>query len=406
MKVLQVNVVYKYGSTGKIVSDIHSLLLSRNIEAFVYYGRGKRIIENNIVKLAPEILMKIQSLYSKITGYQYKGAYWGTNKLIKLINKNKPDVVHLQCINGYIVDIYKILDFLKSNNIPTVITLHAEFMFTGGCAHSFDCERWKTGCYDCPERHESGSYFFDRSKEQWNYLNESYRGFNNVVITAVSGWLKERAALSPFFQDKRIEVVHNGLDTDVFHPTDSTELIKRHNLTGSKVILHVTPNFNSIIKGGKYVLELAKRFENSNPEIKIIVIGYNGDKQNLPSNIIPVQFTRDQAELAQYYSLADITLLTSTRETFSMVTAESLCCGTPVVGFQAGGPESITIPEFSSFVPFGDLEKLEEAVLNLISMKKTNFNNEISELAKMRYSKEIMVNQFVEIYNSFFPKSE
>ena len=75
MKVLQVNVVYKYGSTGKIVSDIHSLLISNNINAYVYYGRGKKVEESNVLKLAPEIVMKLQSLYSKVTGYQYKGAY-------------------------------------------------------------------------------------------------------------------------------------------------------------------------------------------------------------------------------------------------------------------------------------------------------------------------------------------
>jgi len=233
MKILQVNVVYKYGSTGKIVSDIHNSLLKRNIQSIVYYGRGKNVNNTFVQKLAPEILMKLQSLYSKITGYQFKGAYWGTKKLIKLINENKPDIVHLHCINGYIVDIYKILDYLKKNNIATVITLHAEFMFTGGCAYAFDCDRWKTGCYNCPQRNESGSFFFDRSNEQWNYLNESYRGLNNVVITAVSGWLKERAALSPFFQDKRIEVVYNGLETDVFHPSDCNEIRLRHNLTSN-----------------------------------------------------------------------------------------------------------------------------------------------------------------------------
>ena len=55
----------------------------------------------------------------------------------------------------------------------------------------------------------------------------------------------------------------------------------------------------------------------------------------------------DQSELAAFYSLADVTLLTSEKETFSMVCAESLCCGTPVVGFQAGAPEGISLPAVS-----------------------------------------------------------
>lgn len=78
----------------------------------------------------------------------------------------------------------------------------------------------------------------------------------------------------------------------------------------------------------------------------------------------------DQELLAKYYSMADVTLLTSKKETFSMVTAESLCCGTPVVGFKAGAPEQIAIKEFSEFVEYGDLNSLYNKMLVILDTKK------------------------------------
>ncbi len=398
MKILQVNVVYKSGSTGKIVYDIHSSLLNRGIESYVAYGRGEKIKENNIYKLAPEFLMKVQSLYSKITGYQYKWCYWSTRRLIKLIDKIKPDIVHLHCINANTTDVYKTLDYLKENNILTVLTHHAEFMYTGGCAHAYECERWKTGCYDCPQSgNKRISFFFDRSKEHWHYLKASYNGFDKLVNTCVSGWLKSRVELSPYFKKNRNEVVLNGLDTKIFTPRTYSELVSRYNLENKKIILHVTPNFSDPFKGGKYIIELAKKFINAQPDFVIIIIGRNISVPPELTNIIPISFTKDQKELAQFYSLANITLLASKRETFSMVTAESLCCGTPVVGFESGGPESIAIPKYSSFVPHGKIEELERVALDWIDFKNRS-NSEISLEAKRVYSKDIMVENYLSIY--------
>ena len=105
----------------------------------------------------------------------------------------------------------------------------------------------------------------------------------------------------------------------------------------------------------------------------------------------------DQKELAKYYGMADVTLLTSKRETFSMVTAESLSCGTPVVGFKAGAPEQIAIKEYSEFVEYGDVESLTEKVKAYLSR---DFNKEeISRLAHEKYADEKMIEETIKIYN-------
>ena len=180
-------------------------------------------------------------------------------------------------------------------------------------------------------------------------------------------------------------------------PSSSFDLLKKkHHLTVEKIVLYVSPSFSSPSKGGHFILELAKRLENEN--IIFIAVGFDGDENLLPKNIIGVRHTKDQKELAKYYSMADVTVLTSKRETFSMVCAESLSCGTPVVGFKAGAPEQIALKEFSEFVDFGNVNELEKTLLNWLNKDKNSFQD-LSVLAKAEYSRELMYKRYVAVYN-------
>ena len=54
MKILQVNSVYKKGSTGKITYDLHKGLLARGEESVVCYGRGAQYREPHGCKVCGE----------------------------------------------------------------------------------------------------------------------------------------------------------------------------------------------------------------------------------------------------------------------------------------------------------------------------------------------------------------
>lgn len=393
MKVMQVNVVYPVGSTGKIVNDIHKQLLEDGHESIVCYGRGIEISESNIYKIAPEFIMKMQSLQAKMTGFAYGGASYSTNRLIKIIANEKADIIHLHCINGFMVNIYRLLEYLKEKKIPTVLTLHAEFMYTAGCGYSLDCEKWKSGCGNCPQRDggRPASVFFDKSAQEWMLMKKAIEPFDNLFITVVSPWIYKRAMSSPFFKNKKIHIILNGIDTEnVFRP----HVLKRDfEMDNKKIVLHVTASFKNPIKGGEYVIRLAEQL----PEIIFIIIGFDGDKKRkLPANIYTVSKIENQQNLAKYYSLADLTILTSKKETFSMVCAESLACGTPVVGFKAGAPELIALKEFSEFVDFGNIDFLKTAILRWINKK--NMQENIYEKAKSLYSRRIMYEKYVNLY--------
>lgn len=395
MRILQINVVYKVGSTGKIVNDIHNQLLKSGQESFVIYGRGKTISESNVYKTSPDWEGKLQALFGRLTGDFYGGALYSTHKLIKRIKSIAPEVVHLHLMNGNYVNNYRLLSFLAENNYQTIITLHAEITYTGICEHAFDCERWKTGCGKCPQVFKKyKSLFFDRTAMEWHKKAKAFAKFRSLTIVSVSAWLENRAKQSPMFKNRDFYVVGNGVDTTIYKPVNAGPLREKLGLTNEKVILHVTPSFKSIVKGGKHVIEIAKRLQNEN--VKVIIVGFDGYSGRLASNVIPISHTHSQQELVQYYSLATITLLTSKLETFSMVCAESLSCGTPVIGYKAGAPEQISIADYSEFVPNGDVDALEQAIKRWLA--KDTQSQDVLQKVNDRYSILNMVEGYKRIY--------
>lgn len=401
MKVMQINCVYNYGSTGKITHDLHMYLQSRGVESVVYYGRRDKTSDPGVTKICSEIYAKANNLLSRFTGLMYGGCFLSTTWLIHCIRKERPDVVHLQCINGYFVNIYRLVTWLKKQGIKTVLTLHAEFMYTANCGYALDCDRWQIGCGACPRlRRETKSLLLDGTARSYSKMLKAFAGFDeNLTVVSVSSWLKKRAEQSPILRGKHHCVIFNGVDTEVFHPYDTEALRKKHGLSNERILFHATPFFSDDpehIKGGYYILRLAEILADQN--VKLIVAGDYAAGLQIPKNMILLGSIDNQKELAHYYSMADVTVLTSQKETFSMVTVESLCCGTPVVGFQAGGPEQIALPEFSRFVQWGDIRHLTKEVETLL---KSTVNDTITAKCSARaYSKNTMAEAYLNLYNS------
>ncbi len=396
MKILQINSLYGEGSTGKITKELHYGLLDSGIESIVCYGRGANTKDVGVYRVNNNFCGKVNHLIANITGLMYGGCYISTRKTIRLIMKVKPDIVHIQCINGNFVNVYKLVKWLNKSNIKTVLTLHAEFMYTANCGHALDCNQWQDGCKKCENyKNKTGSYFFDNTNKSHRLMMEAFKNFENLNVVSVSPWLMNRAKHSIILKDKKHSVIYNGLDTNVFKVYNTYELKKKHNISTEKIIFHATPWFDNDpenIKGGYYVLKMADLLKAQN--IKIMVAG-NYDKNLLiPENMIMLGKVNNQEELAKYYSMADVTLLTSRKETFSMVTAESLCCGTPVIGFKAGAPEQIAIPEYSLFVDYGKIDTLINNINFDLKQDQVNISNKAIDL----YSSQQMLDKYIALY--------
>ena len=393
MRILLINSVYAVGSTGKIVEDIKHYCENKGDEVLILYGRQGRNTDSAVIKVSTEIEAKVHSVLSRFTGLDFGFSPLATAKVISEIKKFCPDVVHLHCLNGHFINVFHLLKYLKVQNIPTVLTLHAEIMHTAGCEHAFECQKWIGGCYDCDRiRGCVTHYFRDDARYAYEEMRAAFFGFQNLTIVGVSTWLVNRARQSGIFKSCSAEfsTIENGLDTNVFHQMKMNDNSLKDVINLKKpVILHVTPDFNHPLKGGYYVIKLAE----AHPDWTFVIVGYNG-ASHLPGNVIPISHTKNRAELASYYNIANITLLTSKRETFSMVCAESLACGTPVVGFKAGGPESVFAGDYARFVEYGDISGLGYAIKKILSNPPSINSAEIC----FRFSSDRMAEKYRECY--------
>ncbi|MCA1031317.1 glycosyltransferase [Bacillus timonensis] len=398
MKVLLIDVNYKYSSTGKIVHDLYTDLTNNGHQAAVCYGRGPLENAPNVYKFSSNAEVYAHALLTRVTGLTGKYSPLATRNLIKFMDEFKPDVVHIHELHAYFINIAPVLNYLKENKVKTIWTFHCEFMYTGKCGHAFDCEKWKTECGNCPQvREYPSSFFFDFTRKMFNEKKKLFNGFDNLTIVTPSYWLSGRVNES-FLADKDVRVIHNGIDTtNTFYPRNFDHLKKLHNITDEKIVVAVAPDLMSEQKGGRWVKELAARFKDK--RVKFILIGVDDLSEEFGDNIIALGRTKNQIELAEYYSMADLTILTSMKETFSLVCAESLACGTPIIGFDSGAPSEVAPKGYGMFVPYGDVDSLEKAVR--VSFEETeifNSKDECVNYSKHNYSKESMYNNYLDLY--------
>lgn len=399
MKIIIANWVYNWGSTGYIARDLKNELELLGHKVLAVAGK-KYGSDNVMVFCKPSEQIFFWRLH-RLGVSRFKGSKKAAIRLIHYIEQEKPEIVNLHLLHCNYIDFYYLLGWLGQHNIKTIITNHAELYFTGSCGYAYDCLNWQTNqCRNCPDkRYATGAFIWGNTHSNWVRMYNAISQFKpeNLAFTAVSPWTRDRVLQSPITNRYDCNVTLNGLDIKTFYKRDDTSKVLDR-IGGEPYILWVTANFNpqnkDDVKGGWYLVELAKLMPNQ----RIVVVATNfSNTDDLPGNIYLWGKAKDQNELAQLYSAAKLSVLVSRRETFSMVTAESLCCGTPVVGFKAGGPETITIPEYSRFVDQADTRALAENIEEMLSI---NFDqHQISNKAREKYSPRAMALQYLDAYN-------
>ena len=398
MKIIHINCVYPYGSTGKITSELHRALSKDGHDSLVIYGRGKRRKEKNTYQVSNEFCGKLNHLFTRFTGMMYGGCFFETRKLIRILKQEEPDIVHIQCINGYFVNIYKLIEYLKKTKTKTVITLHAEFMYTANCGCTFGCEKWKNGCGDCPKLYQATeSYLLDRTSRSFLRMQRAFSGFEkDVKVIGVSEWLSKRAARSPIMENLDIRTIYNGIDTRSFLVRDGRRMREELNIAEEeKLVLWVTSVFTN--EKGKEAFENLVEMS-SGKNWRFVVVGTKHAYMD-KKNVIFYGKVADPKILAALYSAADVTISLSRQESFPTVFVEAQCCGTPVVGFNVGGVKESIRTGMGEAVQLGDFEGFMKAI-ETWSAEKRNIPAETVEETRLFFAADRMIREYRKVYEN------
>ena len=363
MKIVQINATCGFGSTGKICTSVSELLSAENIENYILYVSGKSSFPYGL-KYASDKYIKLQPLKSRIYGNYGFNSQYATKKLIKELERIKPDIVHLHNLHGHNCNLTMLFSYLKTKNIKLFWTFHDCWAFTAYCPHftMVKCDKWKNECYECPQKRYY-SWFFDRSKYLFNEKKRLFQGLDLTIITP-SQWLAGLVKQS-FLKDCPVKVINNGIDLSVFKPTKSW-FREKNGLTDNKIVLGVAFGWG-IRKGLDVFIELSNRLPD---DYRIVLVGTddNIDKQ-LPSNIVSIHRTQNQKELAEIYTAADVFANPTREENYPTVNMESVACGTPVVTFKTGGSPEILDETCGSVVDCDDIEGMESEIRRICEEK-------------------------------------
>ena len=357
MIIAQINATCGAGSTGKICISVSELLSENGAENYIFYSSGSSDYPLGI-KYANEIAIKMQTLVSRISGNYGFEARSITERLIKELERISPNIIHIHNIHSHSCNLEILFNYIRKNNIKTYWTFHDCWAFTAYCPYFdiFECDKWKTGCKKCPQIKQY-SWFFDRSEYLYNKKKSVIEGTDLTIITP-SQWLAGLVKES-FFKDYPVKVINNGIDLNVFKPTDS-DFRKKHNLENKYMVLGVAFGWGKR-KGLDVFCELAKRLDNK--RYQIVLVGTNDDVDKLlPKNIISIHRTQNQQELAEIYTAADLFVNPTREENYPTVNMEAIACGTPVVTFNTGGSPEIIDQSTGWVVDKNDIKTLVKII--------------------------------------------
>lgn len=360
-------------------------------ESYIAYGRMCNPSKSAMIKIGTKADNYVHFGYDRFFDLEGRGSVSATKKLIEKIKEINPDVVQLHNIHDHFLNYEILFEYLNQTNIQVVWTFHDCWAFTGHCYHFVfaNCTKWQTECGKCPRRNK----IIDHSTENYLLKKRLFTSNKNLTIVPCSYWMGNFVKES-FFKNKRIEVIHNGVDLNVFKP------ITRAKKNDSKFRVIAVSNVWLPYKGLNDMFMLRKMLSD---EYDVIMVGLS-EKQmkTLPSGIRGIQRTQNVQELVALYNEADVLINPTYADTFPTVNIEALACGTPVLTYKTGGsPEAVT-SETGWVVEQGDLESAASIIKSLAQKDKNELKSQrlaCRERAVSVFDKELCFEKYIELYN-------
>jgi len=393
MRIIQINSFFNSGGPPRIVQGIYNTLEEQGHSCVLAACRERPIAGMNIIKIGSPLNKYVHCIMTRLFDSEGLSSVHATKELIKKIKAYKPDVIQLHNLHGYYINYEILFKFIKETNVSVVWTLHDCWAFTGHCAY-FDyiaCEKWKSGCYNCPQKKNyPKSVLLDCSKRNYQKKMESFCNVKNMSIVTPSHWLADLTKKS-FLREYPIEVIHNGIDLNVFKPSQGS-FREKHNLKEKFIVLGVAQVWDER-KGLDYFIKISKTLNN---DFKVVLVGLSDkEKSKLPSNIIGINRTNNVRELVEIYTEADVFVNPTLEDNFPTTNLEALACGTPVITFHTGGSIESVNHNCGIVVEKGDLQGLENAILKI---SKQNISRITCISQAKNYEKKSRYDQYIRLY--------
>ncbi len=312
------------------------------------------------------------------------------------------DIIHLHWIVG-MLDYIHMAEILE--NKAVVWTLADMNPFTGGCHYSNGCQEFMRECRECPQLGGQSNL----AHEQWRIKKQAYDKLD-IHFIFPSKWLAELASKSSLLAKKQLHVIPNAFPITQFLPVDKVKARRKLKLPLNKeLILFAAASLTNHRKGYDLLQNGIKQFcTNFNSDnVEAIVFG-NGNL-NLEIPVHNLGYLTENESISLAYSAADVYVFPSREDNAPLTVAESLLCGTPVVGFPIGNlPEFIEHKKTGFFAEYLNVEDIAKGIN--WALNEVKINPHIKELCRQaavnHHNPRISARRHQSLYHKILNKIE
>ena len=403
-KIVQINPVLRINtSTGRIMQEVGELAMANGWVNYIAYSKGRDGIlpcKSQLIPIGDKLSVAYHGVVTRLFDRHGLASVRATREFIRKIEEIKPDIIHIHNIHGYFLNYPILFDYLSKSNIPVVWTVHDCWLYTGHCYHySYaGCDKWQTGCGNCPQQKEfPTSWLVDRSHQNFLDKRKAFTSLRpeQLTIVPVSDWIRGEMSKS-FLKDCRFQVIHNGINTEVFKPSDPENVKRKYQLEGKHILLGVASIWSEE-KGLKDFIKMASLLREDE---RIVLVGIKPEERKLlPDTIVPISRTENIQQLAELYSAADAFINPTWQDNYPTVNLEAIACGTPVVTYRTGGSIEAVTEKTGFVVNQGDVEGLLKAARNIEQAGKDSYRMPCREYALKNFRKEDRYADYLKLYD-------
>lgn len=406
MNILQVNLQDMPGGAAQVALNLHKAYRARGhqVQMAVSRKRGddpsvfeiqhdhyKNWVTRQLIRLG----QKLESLSPRIRGTGHLGGYLllptemnrnlnlfmgredfyapGTRHLLDMAS-GSVDIMHLHNLHkDWLGSKREYFDLRElpglSQRVPIVLTLHDAWLLSGHCAHSFECDRWLSGCGNCPDLTIYPAIKRDATAQNWK-LKQKIFAQSQLHVAAPSRWLLEKAEKSILAGGMlSSRVIPNGVDQSIFHPGKEDrralglpEKARILLFTADGIKINPFKDFETLRQALNIVAEHLN-------DVLLIALGEEGPTETIGNSELRfIPFQQDPVLLSRYYRAADVYIHASKADTFPNSIIEALSCGTPVVATAVGGiPEQIIDGKTGFLTKKGDVSAMAKRIEEILT---------------------------------------
>lgn len=409
MKILQINSVCDHGSTGRTTRELADVLEREGHDCYVAYGHSSSSYPKSF-KIGGKWENHFHNaFFTRLLGLHGYGTRRGTKKLVRWIEENKPDIVHLRNLHANYLNFPILFQCLIKNEIPVVFTLHDCFNFTGKCSHytAKKCYKWKEECHDCPlfKRTAAPSLFFDFSRRLFRQKKKYYSQIKDMTVVAVSQWLMHEAEQSNLAGNgHKITYVYNWIDNKKFHRCSQeqvSEFYEKYGLSKEyKYLISVSQGWDKNASRFTDAVNLSRQLP---PEYRLILVGSVAQGTEIPEPIIHIPYIKGSEELSAAYTMAEAYIHFSVEDTFGKVIAEAMLCGTVPITFDSTACGEIPGP-YGIVVAPHDIETIVKSLPQIDVLKEKR--EDMLRFVHENYDYETNAEKYIELYKELTEKKQ